>query len=120
MGRPTLPIFDINTKIGRDINTIMVLQGYIRYFHNEQQLRAVSTGIFNGTINHIKRVSAQKEGVQWAVYSAHDTTIQSILARIGLTSVQCIYQNYLNGTYKDNENEYCIVQYPGYASQIIF
>ena len=81
----------------------------MRLFHTEEQLRPISTPFFNQTITHIKRVTKDQEGVQWVFYSAHDTTIQTILARMGLASVECIYQNYLNGTLKDTQNEYCIV-----------
>jgi len=63
------------------------LEGYMRLFHSEYQLGPISTPLFNETINHFKRVTKDQQEVQWAFYSAHDTTIQNILARMGLASV---------------------------------
>ena len=67
-------------------------------FYTETQLRATSTGYFNETVNQFKRVTASQDGVQWAFYSAHDTTVMNFIARLGLTSVDGIYPNYLHGT----------------------
>ena len=40
----------------------------------------------------------------------------NFLVRLGLTSVNCIYENYLNGT---KSSDYCIIDYPTYTSQLI-
>lgn len=63
---------------------------------------------------------ADQSGIQWAFYSAHDTTVSGFLASLGLTSAKCIYENYLNGTMLNKDNKYCIVEIPAYTSQIIF
>ena len=89
-------------------------------FYTETQLRATSTGYFNETVNQFKRVTASQDGVQWAFYSAHDTTVMNFITRLGLTSVDCIYQNYLNGTVLNSQTKYCIVEYPTYTSTLIF
>ena len=41
----------------------------------------------------------------------------NFLVRLGLTNVQCIYENYVNGS---KGSDYCITNYPTYTSQIIF
>ena len=71
-------------------------------------------------MHNFKKVTKDHSGVQWAFYSAHDTSIMNFISRLGLTSAKCIYQNYLNGTYFNNQSEYCIVEYPTYASTLIF
>jgi hypothetical protein len=47
LGRRPLPIFTENPQTARNLNTIMVLEGYMRLFSTEQQLRPISTPIFN-------------------------------------------------------------------------
>lgn len=37
-----------------------------------------------------------------------------------MTSAECVYRNYLNGTLYNNQSEYCIVEYPTYTSTLIF
>jgi hypothetical protein len=91
---------------------------YINLFFTEEQLKITATGYFNATVNHFKRVVANQEGVQWALYSAHDTTVGNYLARLGLTSVKCIYDNFLNGNFKNTDT--CIVEYPSYTANLIF
>ena len=59
-------------------------------------------------------------GVQWAFYSAHDTTVGNFLARLNLTNVNCIYENYLKGITKNSQTDSCIVEYPLYTSNLIF
>lgn len=78
-------------------------------FYNEDQLRATATGFFNQTVHNMKKVTNDKSGVQWIFYSAHDTSVMNFISRFGLTSVRCIYENYLNGTYFNNQSEYCII-----------
>lgn len=72
-------------------------------FYSEKQKRAVTTGYFNTTVNNFKKVTKDQNGVQWAFYSAHDTTVMAFLSRLGLTSVNCIYENYLNGIVFNNQ-----------------
>lgn len=44
----------------------------------------------------------------------------AFLSKLGLTSVRCIYENYLNGTSFNNQTEYCLPEYPTYTSNLIF
>ena len=55
-------------------------------------------------MHNFKKVTKDHSGVQWAFYSAHDTSIMNFISRLGLTSAKCIYQNYLNGTYFNNQS----------------
>jgi hypothetical protein len=65
-------------------------------------------------------VTADQSGVQWAFYSAHDTTVGNFLARLNLTNVACIYDAYKKGISKDYQSETCIVEYPLYTANLIF
>lgn len=80
------------------------MEGYIKLFYNEDQLRATATGYFNETVHNFKKVIKDPSGVQWAFYSVHDTSVMNFISRLGLTSAKCIYQNYLNGTYLNNQS----------------
>ena len=64
---------------------------YIKLFFTEEQISATTTGFFNDTVNNIKRVVADQSGIQWAFYSAHDTTVGAFLARLGMAGARCIY-----------------------------
>ena len=86
------------------MNAIYTMEGYIKLFYNEDQLRATATGYFNETVHNFKKVIKDPSGVQWAFYSAHDTSVMNFISRLGLTSAKCIYQNYLNGTYLNNQS----------------
>jgi hypothetical protein len=113
-----LPVFTENSDNSRALDAIYRLEVYLNLFFTEEQLSMTATGYFNETVNHFKRVTASQEGVQWAFYSAHDTTVANYLARLGLTSVKCIYDNFLLGNAKNTDT--CIVEYPNYTANLIF
>ena len=71
-------------------------------FYTKKQLAATSTGYFNQTTLDFRRIEQSHEGVQWAFYSAHDTTLGNFLARLNLTNVDCLYANYLKGKRYNN------------------
>jgi hypothetical protein len=89
-------------------------------FYTEQQVATIATGYFNETYHHFKRVTVDQSGVQLALYAAHDNTIGNFLARLNLTSIACIYDNYKKGIIKDDQSETCIVEYPHYTANLIF
>ena len=96
------------------------LETYFTLFYQEKQAAVTSTGYFNETYNHFKRVTKDQSGVQWAFYSAHDSTIVNYLARLNLSNAHCIYENYLKGITKNNQTDSCIVESPKFASNLIF
>jgi len=51
------------------------------------------------------------------MYSAHDTTMGSVLTGLNFTSTQCIIDKYLG---KNITEKVCIDAYPHFASNIIF
>lgn len=69
-------------------------------------------------MNHFRRVINNQDGVQWAFYSAHDTTVGNFLAALNLTNVDCIYDAFVNGIIKNTDT--CILEYPTYSSNLIF
>lgn len=89
-------------------------------FNQEKQLAVTATGYFNETYNHFKRVTADQSGVQWAFYSAHDTTVANFIARLNLTNPSCLYDAYQKGIKKNSDSPNCIVEYPAYTSNLIF
>lgn len=98
MGKEVLPVFTKGNPAKADLDTISTIANYVAWFYGENQLRAITTGYFNETVNNFKKVTSSKEGVQWAFYSAHDTTVMAFISRMGLASAKCVYENYLNGT----------------------
>lgn len=107
-----------NTKDA--LTAIYMIDLFIKYFYTEQQLATTATGYFNETYNHFKRIQADHSGVQWAFYSAHDTTIGNFIARLNLTNARCVYDNYKKGINKNSQSKTCIVEYPAYTSNLIF
>lgn len=91
------------------LEVLFALDFNIKYYYTEQQLSATTTGYFNETYHHFKRIQTDQSGVQWAFYSAHDTTIGSLIARLNLTNVPCIYENYKKGIMKNSQSKTCIV-----------
>jgi hypothetical protein len=90
-GRNVNPVWTTPGPTKNALDTIWAISPYLNSFFTEQQLSATATGYFNETYNHFKRVVADQSGVQWAFYSAHDTTVGNFLARLNLTSPKCIY-----------------------------
>ena len=103
LGRTPNPIFSENSAIKQQLNTLYILEAVIKLYYTEHQLRATANGFFNQTVHNFKKVIADKSGVQWVFYSAHDTSVMNYLTRLGLTGAKCIYENYLNGTYFNNQ-----------------
>lgn len=114
------PIWNTTGATKNALDAIYVLDMYLKMYLTEQQLAATATGYFNETYNHFKRVTADQTGVQWAFYSAHDTTVGNFLARLNLTNPACIYEAYKRGLNKDNQSTTCILEYPAYTANLIF
>lgn len=62
--------------------------------------------------NAIKMTSPKK----WYLYSAHDTTVGLLLSALNLSNTDCIYRSFTDPAY----DQYCITNYPGFASNIVF
>ena len=90
----------------------------MKLFNTRQQIRATATGYFNATINNIKSAISNPDGVQFVIYSAHDTTIMNFLVALNLTNVECVYEAFTKNITKNTPT--CVVVYPSYTSQIIF
>lgn len=90
-GRTIKSIWTDNTEVKRGLDVIYVMDLYMKMFNTEQQLATTATGYFNETYHNFKRVTADQSGVQWAFYSAHDTTVGNFMARLNLTNPKCIF-----------------------------
>lgn len=90
-GREVNPVWTTPGPTKDALDAIYNLDMYFKMYYTEKQLRVTATGYFNETYNHFKRVTADQGGVQWAIYSAHDTTVGNFIARLNLTNVNCIY-----------------------------
>jgi hypothetical protein len=119
-GRQVNPIWTTQNATKNALDAMYNMQMYSDLFNQEKQLAVTSTGYFNETYKHFKRVTADQSGVQWAFYSAHDTTVGNFIARLNLTNPSCIYDAYLKGIRKNSESPDCIVEYPAYTSNLIF
>jgi hypothetical protein len=119
-GRTVNPIWNTAGPTKSALDSIYNLDMYMKLYYQEQQLAVTATGFFNETYKHFKRITADQSGVQWAFYSAHDTTVGNFLARLNLTNVNCIYENFKKGITKNSQTDSCIVEYPIYTSNIIF
>jgi hypothetical protein len=67
-----------------------MLDIFINLFYTENQIRTTSYGFFKATLGNINRALTIKD-VQWVIYSAHDSTVNNILAALNMTNVDCIY-----------------------------
>lgn len=71
-------------------------------------------------MHDFKRIEKDTSGVQWVFYSAHDTTIANYLSRLNMTNADCLFENFQKGYYFNNESSTCVLEYPNYASTLIF
>ena len=90
-GRDVNPVWTKDYETKRALDAIDAMDILIKYFYTEEQLATTATGYFNETANNFNQVVKDQTGVQWAIYSAHDTTIANYLARLNLTSPSCIF-----------------------------
>lgn len=96
MQRETLPVF-LDPKYKRDLEYIYMLDLFINLFYTETQIRTTANGFFEATLRNINNAIKNRNGTQWVIYSAHDTTVGNMLAALNLTNVACIYEAYLKG-----------------------
>jgi len=73
----------------------------------------MSTKFFQELENNMK--NRQSTTKKFYLYSAHDTTIAGFLGGFKLTSTECIFDNFG----KDKPDKNCIIEYPGFASNLI-
>ena len=90
-GRKILPVLEDNTEHRKTYDFIFMFDMINKLFSQEAQLRATSTGFFNRTMHDFKRIEKNTAGVQWVLYSAHDTTIGNFISRLNMTNVDCLY-----------------------------
>jgi hypothetical protein len=70
---------------------IRTLDMYITLYSNQRQIKATATGFMNETVNNIKKAIQSKDGVQWNIYSAHDTTVGNVLAALNFANYECVF-----------------------------
>lgn len=108
-GLPINEIWTKDTPVKRALDAIYKLDTYIKFYYHEEQIATTATGYFNETYFNFKKVSADQSGVQFALYSAHDTTVANYLARLNLTNPKCIFENYLINKTQNNDSDTCII-----------
>lgn len=87
-------------------------------FYTKQQIRTTATPFFNATVNNIRNIIDNPDGVQWVIYSAHDTTVGNMLAALNFTNPECIYEAFKKNLTTNTDT--CIIKYPIYASTLHF
>lgn len=63
------------------------------------------------------RRALSSSGPKIVLYSAHDTTILMLLSALNLTNLKCLQDNFNNAK---NSSDTCIIEYPTFASNIVF
>ena len=62
------------------------------------------------------RQARDKKGPKLVLFSAHDTTILSLLAAFNMANIPCIMEMFFSGT---NNSDACISDYPQFATNLI-
>lgn len=92
--------------------------GYYTHFGTEQQKRILNAPFFNEVADLLENKMNNKTKKKFVLFSAHDMTILQVFAGLNLSSYECIYDVWKNK--KINESQTCILDFPSYASNLIF
>ena len=92
---------------------------FIMHTSNETQVRATMLGFFTEIISNMKDEISPDLNRKWYSYASHKLTFLPFLTILGLSSVKCVYQAFVNGTHSA-ENDVCINLLPTYASSFAF
>eukprot|EP00828_Plagiopyla_frontata_P010535 TRINITY_DN15648_c0_g1_i1.p1 TRINITY_DN15648_c0_g1~~TRINITY_DN15648_c0_g1_i1.p1 ORF type:complete len:186 (-),score=42.13 TRINITY_DN15648_c0_g1_i1:9-566(-) len=78
----------------------------------------VTTNFFQEIQKHFdNKINQTNDTLKFIFYSAHDTTVQSILAGLNLSNYQCQYDLYNLGS---TDFPTCMKEYPQYATSMLF
>lgn len=112
--------FDIPISVTSDLYTNMSfiydITYQILYLGNERQKKIESSQFLKELITLFDNKLKGIEKMKWIMYSAHDTTLLSILAGLNLTNYECLLE-YRKENKKPDLN--CF-SYPTYASNLFF
>lgn len=91
---------------------------YIDVGH-EMQRKLLATHFFNLISLYVNKKIENDPNfkLKYIMLSAHDSTLSPFMAALNLTSWQCVYQRFKNGSLDEFDN--CVQGHPLFASQII-
>lgn len=92
--------------------------GYYTHFGTAQQKRLLNAPFFNELADLLENKINNNTKRKFVLFSAHDMTILQVFAGLNLSNYECIYNAWKNN--KKNESETCILDFPSYASHLLF
>ena len=102
------------------LNNITMLKGLeVQYVDvgTDEEKKLLATPFLQTVQSYFQAKIKGETAVKYAIFSAHDTTLQPFMAALNLTSWNCILDQ-LEGKWNDNGN--CVAGYPVFATQIMF
>jgi hypothetical protein len=94
----------------------MISSTILALFYTDDQIKISNTRLLQNTIYRMKEAQTGT-GPKLVLFSAHDTTITSVAVALNLVNIPCLMDNFFNGV--DNSKT-CIINYPQFATNIIF
>lgn len=94
---------------------IMFTWTLFTYFYTQDQIKIGNTQLLQNTIYRMREARAGR-GPKFVFFSAHDTTILSLLTAFNMVSVSCLMDNFFNS--KQNQDT-CMTSYPQFAANIV-
>ena len=94
---------------------IMLTSALITTFYTQEQIKVSNTQLLQNTLYRMREARAGR-GPKLVLFSAHDTTIISVLAAFNMISIPCLMDNFFNS--KQNQDT-CVTGYPQFATNIV-
>lgn len=92
----------------------MLTSTLLVFFYTKDQIRSSNTQLLQNTLYRMREAIAGR-GQKLVLFSAHDTTILSLLSAFNMINIPCIMNSFLND--KDVDN--CVTAYPQFATNIV-
>ena len=110
---------DFAGETEKNMTFLYNLLGYYTHFGTEQQKRILNAPFFNELADLLEnKMNNNNTKRKFVLFSAHDMTILQVFAGLNLSSYECIYDVWKNN--KNNESQTCILDFPSYASNLLF
>ena len=93
----------------------MLTSTLFTFFYTRDQVRSSNTQLLQNTLYRMREARAGR-GPKLVLFSAHDTTILSLLAAFNMINVPCIVDSFLNS--KQNSDT-CVTAYPQFATNLV-
>lgn len=93
----------------------MLTSTLLTFFYTQDQIRSANTQLLQNTLYRMREARAGR-GPKLVLFSAHDTTILSVLIAFNMINIPCVMDNFFTSN-KNVDN--CVTIYPQFATNIV-